>query len=326
MPTGRARSSDPLRRSFRDRSEVEAYLRETFKDILARQPDGDRLSPTRGGADEAASLLRRIDPQGYKVSRNHLRGQVTKLSPFIRHGVLALSAVRDAALDAVHRPDQAEKLISELGWRDYWQRVYARIGDQVWDDQEPYKTGFGPDDYADEMPADLVAGNTGLACMDAFSEELTTTGYLHNHSRMWVAAYVVHWLKVKWQVGARWFLRHLLDGDPASNNLSWQWVASTFSHKPYIFNQENLARFTDNRFCPRCSKRDECPFNATYDALNAKLFKELPPAPPQRNFAGGRGDRRQRPDERNRRPGGNRGGRSSDQRSGPRSKPRGERS
>jgi deoxyribodipyrimidine photo-lyase len=172
----------------------------------------------------------------------------------------------------VHRPDQADKLISELGWRDYWQRVYARIGDGVWEDQEPIKTGHSPDSYKDELPTDLKEGRTGLACIDEFSNELRSTGYLHNHARMWLAAYIVHWLKVRWQAGARWFLLHLLDGDPASNNLSWQWVASTFSGKPYIFNRENLARYTDNRFCPRCTSAHKCPFDGDYASLQMKLF------------------------------------------------------
>ena len=122
---------------------------------------------------------------------------------------------------------QPGKLLQELAWRDYFQRIYARIGSAIWQDQEPYKTGFTAGDYADELPADISDGETGLACIDAFSKELIETGYLHNHARMWLAGYIVHFRRVKWQAGAHWFLQHLLDGDPASNNLSWQWVASS---------------------------------------------------------------------------------------------------
>jgi deoxyribodipyrimidine photo-lyase len=99
---------------------------------------------------------------------------------------------------------------------------------------------------------------------------------------------VVHWRRVRWQAGARWFLRHLLDGDPASNNLSWQWVASSFSHKPYIFNRANLERFSSGRFCAACplaQRRgaDGCPFDASYETLQARLFRPpsamgIPPA------------------------------------------------
>jgi deoxyribodipyrimidine photo-lyase len=94
---------------------------------------------------------------------------------------------------------------------------------------------------------------------------------------MWVAAWVVHWLKVRWQAGARWFLRHLLDGDLASNNLSWQWVASTFSHKPYIFNRANLERYTGGRYCAGCPSAAACPFDAGYPALERRLFPNLAP-------------------------------------------------
>jgi deoxyribodipyrimidine photo-lyase len=79
---------------------------------------------------------------------------------------------------------------------------------------------------------------------------------------------------VRWQAGARWFLQHLLDGDPASNNLSWQWVASSFSHKPYIFNRSNLERYSGGRFCTTCKLRDRgCPFEASYEDLDSRLFQ-----------------------------------------------------
>jgi deoxyribodipyrimidine photo-lyase len=98
---------------------------------------------------------------------------------------------------------------------------------------------------------------------------------------------VVHGRRVRWQAGARWFLTHLLDGDPASNNLSWQWVASSFSHKPYIFNRANLERFSSGRYCQACPKAlSGCPFEASYEVLQERLFRpyaprsqaDLPPA------------------------------------------------
>jgi deoxyribodipyrimidine photo-lyase len=92
---------------------------------------------------------------------------------------------------------------------------------------------------------------------------------------MWMASYLVHWRRVAWQVGARWFLRHLLDGDPASNNLSWQWVASTFSAKPYTFNRENLERYTEGRYCGACPRRNDCPFDKDYATLSEELFPKL---------------------------------------------------
>lgn len=231
----------------------------------------------RGGRTAALTLLAGIRPYDYERTRNFLSGAVTQLSPYLRHGVVTLAEVRDAALASAAQPQVATKLVQELAWRDYWQRLYAVLGKDVWKDLEAPKTGLKIRDYGAELPRSLVEGNTTLACMDAFSQQLQQTGYLHNHARMWVAAYVVHWLRVRWQAGAKWFLSHLLDGDPASNNLSWQWVASTFSTKPYIFNRENLERYTAGRFCSDCAhhKQRTCPFEASYDELSSKLFPVL---------------------------------------------------
>jgi len=282
-------------------------------------PSADSSAHTAavGGRRAAEARLAAIDPARYGASRNHLEGAVTRLSPYIRHGVLTLAEVRDAvfahlrqgapqaplvqgdlfgaaavrdgggvgdaAATAGWSPAQrraGEKLISELGWRDYWQRLWRQLGDGIWDDREPLKTGHRPDTYAPELPSDIAAATTGLPCIDAFAAELIGSGWLHNHARMWLASYVVHWRRVRWQVGARWFLRHLLDGDPASNNLSWQWVASSFSHKPYIFNRANLERFSGGRYCGDCPRAGRggaagCPFEASYEDLQTRLFLPL---------------------------------------------------
>lgn len=266
-------SAGDMRRDFADREALIAYAREQFPQAAAVD---DHVSRTRGGRRAAEAVLRRARTgTPYAKTRNRLDGAVSRLSPYLRHGVLSLAEVRDAALDREHQPGESEKFINELGWRDYYQRVYAAIGDGIWRDRESGKTGLNPDDYSAELPADIRDGRTGLACMDAFSDELSRTGYLHNHARMWTAAYVVHWRRVRWQAGARWFLEHLLDGDPASNNLSWQWVAGTFSHKPYIFNRETLERLSDGQYCRNCPARRRCPFEGSYEALEMQLF---PPA------------------------------------------------
>lgn len=265
-------SAPDMRRDFADRDDLIAYLRATFPDAA----DPDAISPTRGGRAAAEKRLNKVDPPRYAATRNQLTGAVTRLSPYLRHGVVSLAEARDHALDTVHHARDAEKFVNELGWRDYWQRVYAEIGGGVWTDREPYKTGFAARDYADDLPDDVRDGQTGLACIDAFAGELRATGYLHNHARMWTAAYLVHWRRVKWQAGARWFLTHLLDGDPASNNLSWQWVASTFSHKPYIFNRENVERFTDGAYCKTCPLYRKCDFEGSYETLERRLFPRKP--------------------------------------------------
>ncbi|AFY62664.1 FAD-binding domain-containing protein [Synechococcus sp. PCC 6312] len=265
--------SSALRRTFTDRADLIHYLKQEFPEIAA---EGDQVSAVVGGRTAAELALARIQPGPYGQTRNYLAGAVTRLSPYLRHGVLSLAEVKTAVLAQIQTWTEGEKLITELAWRDYWQRLYERLGDHIWQDLEPYKTGWQPRDYQPELPPDIDAGRTGLACMDGFSQELKNSGYLHNHARMWLAAYVVHWRKVRWQAGAAWFLHHLLDGDPASNNLSWQWVASTFSHKPYFFNRDNLERYSQGQYCPTCSLQYRCPLQGSYSTLAAKLFPNAP--------------------------------------------------
>jgi deoxyribodipyrimidine photo-lyase len=268
-------SAVPMRRDFADRDALIAYLKAQFPEASAVD---DHVAEDRGGRAAALERLRAIDTRRYAATRNMLSGSVSRLSAYVRHGALSLAEVRDAAVQRAAFPHEVERFVNELAWRDYWQRVYAALGDGVWEDQEPYKTGFDADDYADALPDDVSEGTTGLACMDAFSAQLRETGYLHNHARMWVAAYIVHWRRVKWQAGAAWFLEHLLDGDPASNNLSWQWVASTFSAKPYFFNRENLERYSEGVFCAHCPlNRAGCPFAGSYERIEARLFPNRAP-------------------------------------------------
>jgi len=265
-----------LRKDFGDREELVEYLREEFPGADRRSPE---VAETKGGRAAAEERLGAVRPERYAKTRNRLDGAVTRLSQDIRHGVLGIREVRERVQEKSGA--RAEKLVQELGWHDYFQRVYWEVGAGVWQDREEWKTGFGPEDYSAGMPEDLLEERTGLVCMDSFARELRETGYLHNHARLWLAAYLVHHRMVRWQAGARWFLEHLLDGDPASNNLSWQWVASTFSHKPYFFDRGNLEDNTGGVYCAGCPlSRGGCPFDAPIEELGERLF-------PYR--AGGRG-------------------------------------
>ncbi len=281
---------DFLRTDFSDRDDLIKYLQDVFPARFATSP---QVSATRGGRKAAEERLATLDPDRYTATRNSLDGAVTRLSPYLRHGVIGLAEVKERAIELAGQG--AAKLVNELGWRDYFQRVYRQIGDGIWQNQEPLKTGWPNEAYQSELPTDLEKARTGLICMDSFIEELYETGYLHNHARMWLAAYLVHFRRVKWQTGASWFLRHLLDGDPASNNLSWQWVASTFSSKPYFFDRGNLERNTGGRYCRECPlARRGCPFDYGLEELQARLFpNNVVPAPE------GRDDTRRRQPPRN---------------------------
>ncbi|MEN9499420.1 MAG: hypothetical protein RIS83_1239, partial [Pseudomonadota bacterium] len=96
-----------------------------------------------------------------------------------------------------------------------------------------------------------IKGQTGIACFDAWVQELVETGYVHNHARMWFASIWIFTLRLPWELGADFFLRHLLDGDAASNTLSWRWVAGLHTKgKHYVARAENIARHTGGRFAP----------------------------------------------------------------------------
>jgi deoxyribodipyrimidine photo-lyase len=180
-------------------------------------------------------------------------------------------------------------LLDEFSWRDYFQRIYAAIGDDIWLDFEPYKTGFSAKSYARVIPEDLRMGQTGAVCIDSFVRDLETVGYLHNHVRLWLSAYVVHWRRVSWQTGAQWWLEHLLDGGPASNALGWQWVASTWRRFPYIWNRGNLIKNAGMRYCEKCPLFESgCPFAGTYASLSAQLFPKKPDSNSKDNFVNSR--------------------------------------
>jgi len=193
--------------------------------------------PTR---EEALARIAAVQPTEYSRSRNALNGAVTQLSPYITHGFVSLPEVL-AGVRLNHRVEPHDKFVFELGWREYYRHVWQHRGDGIF---KSLHEGLLPEEaYAVEIPDDILQACTGVAAIDLSVKTLYATGYLHNHARMWLASYMVHLRKVHWRVGADWMYGHLLDGDLASNHLSWQWVAGTGSHKPYLFNAENVARF-----------------------------------------------------------------------------------
>lgn len=222
-----------------------------------------------GGGKAATEALEIFQVQGYAGTRNKLGGNVSRLSFYIRHGVLGIREVAENVRDRFGKSYDTIKFWQELGWRQFWQVLYRRWGDGIYQDRETAKVPLGNSTEM-ELPEEIRKGQTGLVCMDETVRELLETGYIHNHARMWFASFVIHFRKLGWRAGERFFYQHLLDGDPASNALSWQWVASTFSHRPYLFNRENIQDNGGKEWCARCHAR--CPFDATYPELEKRLF------------------------------------------------------
>lgn len=181
-----------------------------------------------------------INPIAYAKSRNFVDGAVTYLSPYISRGAVSLPEVAESVLKRYNYA-QAEKLIQELAWREYWLRVWEAKGDEIHTDLKNQQA----DVAHQHMITALQTAQTGIRGVDEGIENLYATGYMHNHIRMYIASIACNIGKAYWHEPAKWMYYHLLDGDPASNHLSWQWVAGAFSSKKYYCNQENISRYTN---------------------------------------------------------------------------------
>ena len=194
--------------------------------------------PTEIGAIE--DRLNRFNPVSYAKSRNYLDGNVSYLSPYIARGVISTKQVADRMMERNLPWYTIEKYIQELAWRDYWQLTWKYSEKSIDDDFKHVQT-----DVSNHlMPEAIQKGTTGIVAIDSAIAEFYETGYMHNHMRMYIASICCNIAKSHWSVPAKWLYAHLLDGDAASNQLSWQWVAGTFSGKKYYANQENI-----NRYC-----------------------------------------------------------------------------
>ena len=208
----------------------------------------------------ARARIGAVRPGDYARTRNALDGAVSFLSPYLTHGFVTLADVL-AGVTARHALDVQHKFVYELGWRAYFRHVWQHRGEGIF--SSLHEGALRDDEYSQELPADIRAGRTGVPVVDEAVSALYATGMLHNHARMWLASYVVHVRKVHWRAGADWLYAHLLDGDLASNHLSWQWVAGTSSSKPYLFNAENVARYAPAAWHSPGSIIDQ-----TYEALD----------------------------------------------------------
>lgn len=191
----------------------------------------------------------------YSSARNHVQhghANVSRLSAAIRFRTLLEDEIIEGTLES-HGFEPAQKWLQEVCWRRYWKGwmeahpdVWASWRRQVRALREvlPAKTL--------ERAEQVAAGRSGVACMDKIARELVDTGYLHNHARMWWASFWIHVEQLPWELGADFFFRHLLDADPASNTLSWRWVAGIQTQgKTYLVRRSNIEKYapcylTDN--------------------------------------------------------------------------------
>lgn len=232
--------------------------------------------PTRHAAITRMTEFLPRAGRAYAGRRNHcLPGHrdVARLSPYVRHRVLTEEELIVATLQR-HSPEAAEKFIQEVFWRTYW-KGWLEMRPSVW---TAYQQGVlrALDRVATEGGLRrsweaACEGRTGIDGFDDWAHELVETGYLHNHARMWFASIWIFTLRLPWELGADFFLRHLLDGDPASNTLSWRWVGGLHTAgKTYLARPDNIAAYTGGRHNPAGLARTATP---------------LPPDPPAPRMA-----------------------------------------
>ncbi|WP_254442439.1 FAD-binding domain-containing protein [Ruegeria arenilitoris] len=190
----------------------------------------------------------------YAARRNYdfgpeFRGYVSALSPWIRHRLITEQDVLNA-VQKHHSFSQAEKFVQEVFWRTYF-KGWLEQHPSVWTAYLSNLNRALESVIQNQEYRDATQGRTGIDCFDHWVRELVETGYLHNHSRMWFASIWIFTLRLPWELGADFFLRHLMDGDPASNTLSWRWVAGLHTKgKTYLAGANNIAKFTEGKFNP----------------------------------------------------------------------------
>ncbi len=190
--------------------------------------------------EKALEKVNAIDPIKYAKTRNFINGQITYLSPYISRGVISTKQVMEKIIEKQYPYPAIEKIIQELAWREFFQRVWQSKGLQIWDDLKQDQQEV----VHHQMITSIQKANTGIESIDFAINGLYEKGYMHNHSRMYLASIACNIGKAHWIESSRWMYYHLLDGDIASNNCSWQWVAGAFSSKKYYCNQENVNKYT----------------------------------------------------------------------------------
>jgi len=183
----------------------------------------------------------------YSSQRNYdfgpeSRENTSNLSKYISHRIInEYDLVREILSE--YNLQKVDKFIQEIFWRVYW-KGWLEHRPEVWRDFVNSSPTYSEEEYQK-----AINGETGIECFDDWVKELKIENYLHNHTRMWFASIWIFTLNLPWELGARFFMKHLFDGDAASNTLSWRWVAGIQTQgKNYLARESNIRKFTNQRY------------------------------------------------------------------------------
>lgn len=215
----------------------------------------------RGGQRAADAALARFTGRGYAAARNEVwppeRRGASRLSPYIRHGLLDLPRVWQSVAGAPI--SDRERFREELLWQEYARHLYARLGRSLF---QPLRYWVDPD-----APWAADPWDRRMACVDATLTELEQTGWIVNQTRMWLASQWSVRHGAGWRAGAALFHRHLLDGSHAANLAGWQWTVGAATGRRYTFRRGQVERRAPG-MCAGCALRRACPIEAEPPALD----------------------------------------------------------
>ncbi len=207
-----------------------------------------KFETTRLGALSKLDHFIENEITNYNFKRNFdlgpkKRENVSCLSPYITHRLINEYETVKIVLKK-YPYQKVEKFIQEVFWRVYW-KGWLELRPKVWTDFVEDLKIIEDDEKLDQAKN----GETEIDCFNDWVKELKEFNYLHNHTRMWFASIWIFTLKLPWQKGAEFFLKHLYDGDAASNTLGWRWVAGIQTKgKNYVAQSWNIEKFTNNRY------------------------------------------------------------------------------
>ena len=182
------------------------------------------------------------DNRNYSYDLINNRNTTSLLSPYIRYRLLSEEDIIKKTL-SINSFTKTEKFIQEIYWRTYWKGWLEHRPD-VYDDYLTKRNELLKNLSNTSKYQKTINGETHLTFFNDWIKKLKEDGYLHNHVRMWFASIWIFTLDLPWQLGANFFMEKLLDGDPASNTLSWRWVAGIQTKgKHYLARKNNIIKY-----------------------------------------------------------------------------------